>query len=701
MKKGLLLRFMIIRIRNLSTIRTTTLQPFVRVWSIGLLYLILLSYTTPVRAQSADLNTFTKKDRVDTLISLANALAREDIESALKYTKEGLELSQSLDYYNGEAAAFLALGRIQIIQGKYDSAHLVLKSADTLVEEHTIPSLKAELLNTYGWLAQREKEFDKSIDFHREAYDALTERGTEIEASIHTNLGITWYFKSEFDSAKKYYEKGLLIRTQRKDSSGMLNGYRNIGIILRRKGHTRESIQLFFDALRIAEALGLQSSIADVNNSIGVAFDHLKEYENALKHYQTTLGIRRQLPDKRRLANVLSNIGWIYSELGQYTKALESCLESLEINQKIGADNANEAVYSNIGLIYKGMEKYDSAYLYYEKSLEAYKSTENKGGMALVFTNMASVHFNKKEYRKAVKLLEDNLPLIETHGNSRTVMIAYEHLYEYNEVQGLIKEAFKYHKLYKQMTDSIFSIDKAAEVFELSEKYESEKKERELAHKDSQIDTLERLANLRMQLIIISFIGGLIVFTLITFLIWFRNQRKKRMLLAENELMQTRFAKEQLEKEQVGLLLKSKEKELLSFALNLTQKNDLLRRMKEVIERKIKNKGTLKADFKELETLIDSNDQSEKEWESFKHLFQELHHDFFNKLKVKHADLTIYETRLCALIKLNLSSAEMSGMLNISISSLTSARYRLRKKLSLEGKDDLNLYIEAFNGIVA
>ncbi|MCE7993637.1 MAG: tetratricopeptide repeat protein [Roseivirga sp.] len=696
---------MIVLIRNQFTILLSRFFQFFKPRNTGFFCLLFCLLNFHFKAfgqdQVPDLSAITKEDKVDTLLSLANTLARNDFETALQYSHEGLELARELSYHKGEVGAFLALGRIQIIRSKYDSAHLLLKKADDLIGARRLPALKSQLLDTYGWLAQREEEFEKSIHFHKRAYQALTEFGSPTEASIYMNLGITYYFMSEFDSAKSYYEKGLAINTALKDSLGMLNGYRNIGIVLRRKGNLREAIRLYFDALRIAEQLKLQSSIADVHNSIGVAFDHLKEYDQALEHYQQTLDIRRQLSDRRRLGNVLSNIGWIYSELEQLDKALEAHLESLRIAEEIGGHNASNAAFNNIGLVYKEMGKYDSAYLYFQKSLEEYASIDDKRGIALAANNISSNHFAQKQYVEAIAVQLEYLPLIEEYGAQRTKMIAYQRLYGAYKILKQTQSALKYHELYKLAADSIFDVDKTAELYELSVKYETEKKEKELAFKDEQITTLQQLADLRKKLLFTSIGALLVISTLIVLVIYFRNQRRKKVMLAQTQLMEVNLKNEQLETERVGLKLKSKEKELLSFALNLTQKNDLLRRMKEIIEKKVKHKGTLKADFRELETLIDSNDQSEKEWESFKHLFQELHHDFFNKLKLRHPDLSIYETRLCALIKLNLSSTEMAGMLNISISSLTSARYRLRKKMNLSGKDDLNQYIEAFNGVIA
>ena len=64
--------------------------------------------------------------------------------------------------------------------------------------------------------------------------------------------------------------------------------------------------------------------------------------------------------------------------------------------------------------------------------------------------------------------------------------------------------------------------------------------------------------------------------------------------------------------------------------------------------------------------------------------------DFFNKLKDQHPDLTPNELKLCAYLKMNLSTKEIAQLMNITIKAVEVGRYRLRKKLAI--KPDINLY---------
>ena len=72
--------------------------------------------------------------------------------------------------------------------------------------------------------------------------------------------------------------------------------------------------------------------------------------------------------------------------------------------------------------------------------------------------------------------------------------------------------------------------------------------------------------------------------------------------------------------------------------------------------------------------------------------FERVHHEFFNELKERYPDLTSKELRLCALVKMNLTNKEIAPIMNISIRGIETARYRLRKRLSIH--DDMVEFLE-------
>jgi AraC family chitin signaling transcriptional activator len=92
-------------------------------------------------------------------------------------------------------------------------------------------------------------------------------------------------------------------------------------------------------------------------------------------------------------------------------------------------------------------------------------------------------------------------------------------------------------------------------------------------------------------------------------------------------------------------------------------------------------------------SLINKNLKSGSDWEFFEKAFNNADRDFFMKIKAKHSSLTPDDLRLCAYLRLNLSSKEMAPLLGISPKSVEIKRYRLRKKMDLDSDVNLTEYI--------
>jgi len=85
--------------------------------------------------------------------------------------------------------------------------------------------------------------------------------------------------------------------------------------------------------------------------------------------------------------------------------------------------------------------------------------------------------------------------------------------------------------------------------------------------------------------------------------------------------------------------------------------------------------------------------QSKQDWDTFMEFFKKNYHNFLEKLRSEYPNLTSNDLRLCALLKMNLSSKEIASILNITTESLRKSKYRLRKKLSLEENQSLDDYL--------
>jgi ligand-binding sensor domain-containing protein/DNA-binding CsgD family transcriptional regulator len=146
-----------------------------------------------------------------------------------------------------------------------------------------------------------------------------------------------------------------------------------------------------------------------------------------------------------------------------------------------------------------------------------------------------------------------------------------------------------------------------------------------------------------------------------------------------------------LKNDQLNLLIEKKNQELESTTSNLIQKNELLNNIKKEIK-KVKNQSEVKS----LLDFIENNRDESSDWKLFEDAFNNADKEFLNRLKDKHHTLTNNDLRLCAYLRLNLSSKEIAPLLNISIRSVEIKRYRLRQKLGLTHDENLTDYILSF-----
>ena len=177
---------------------------------------------------------------------------------------------------------------------------------------------------------------------------------------------------------------------------------------------------------------------------------------------------------------------------------------------------------------------------------------------------------------------------------------------------------------------------------------------------------------------------GTIVFILILAFFFFRHLRNKHKL--EKQLIRRN---KELEIQKANELSELKNKELAASVLQLVEKDEFLKDLKEKLK---SNKDNLQqSEINKLLRTISVNNNNN--WEEFRLRFTAVNEKFYKKLTKKYPNLTQSDHKVCALIKLNFSSKDMARLLGISVESVHTTRYRLRKKLKLERKENLEDFI--------
>jgi DNA-binding CsgD family transcriptional regulator len=165
----------------------------------------------------------------------------------------------------------------------------------------------------------------------------------------------------------------------------------------------------------------------------------------------------------------------------------------------------------------------------------------------------------------------------------------------------------------------------------------------------------------------------------------------KRQANRELELKELESQKQliNIKNEKLEQNINSKSRELAVSTMSLIKKNEFLGSIKDELQKE----KPLSKSSQNVIRIINKNINNTDDWKMFKEAFNNLDKDFLKTIKSKHPSLTPNDLKLCAYLRLNLSSKEIAPLFNISTKSVEVKRYRLRKKMDLNREIGLTDYI--------
>ena len=173
---------------------------------------------------------------------------------------------------------------------------------------------------------------------------------------------------------------------------------------------------------------------------------------------------------------------------------------------------------------------------------------------------------------------------------------------------------------------------------------------------------------------------------------YYQEKEEKMMRINKSKLELIEFEKKQalmaVENTKLQTDIESKNRELAVSTMSMIKKNQFLSKIKSDLK-KTDNPDKIFSVIK----MIDRNLNNKDDWKFFEEAFNNADKDFLKKVKSTHPSLTNNDLRLCAYLRLNLSSKDIAPLLNISLSSVEIKRYRLRKKMKLSHGEGLTEHL--------
>lgn len=434
-------------------------------------------------------------------------------------------------------------------------------------------------------------------------------------------------------------------------------------------GKYGEALNHYLLSLKIAKENKFEYEQIIALSHVGIVQDRISKYDEALKYYFDALNIYNKrneqgkpITELKNIQSLYNNIGNIYSTKKDFQTAEKYYLKGLALAEQKD-DNVNIGVIcNNLGKMNTEQKNYPRAFGYLNKSLEARQKINDKSGIAKSYLFLSSYYQATGKFKEALDYAEKALALGNEIKEELTIKNATMLMYEGYRKLGNSDKALLYFELYKQASDSLINEGKIEEITRLQVQYEYDNLQKEREAK-------QKIVRYTYIIIVSTLVLGLVILGLLFVLARSRNKR-------------TKLEKEKLEKDMI-----IKNKELTTNVLYLLQKNELIIN---ITSRLLKLKDKLKEENVEpVQRIIhDLQALTDKEvWKEFEVRFQDVHEEFYQKLKEQFPDLSPAEIKLAAFLRLNMTTKEIASITGQSINSLEVARYRLRKKLEITSQE--------------
>jgi tetratricopeptide (TPR) repeat protein len=468
----------------------------------------------------------------------------------------------------------------------------------------------------------------------------------------------------------------------------------NLGDNYKVKGDFASSMKYYFQAKTMVDNavsknpgnLSLNLLKADARIKMGTLYLQLKNYRKSIYYQEEALSILEKA-DKRtpklelvkRKLKVYNNLAAVFISQSDFEMALVYFRNALELNKIIQDPDYESSLLNNIGICHLEQNELDLASHYFQKSFKIRKQQGDEQGQAQVLNNLGKNEVFRGDFHKALEYFTKGLELSRKTGNKASTLISLESLSSVNDTLGNYKEALHFHKEFKTLNDQVFNLESKTAIASLEESHQREhdKKAYELKLKQNESDKLRNLVLLAVLLLVLAIA--------IFFIIIMRSRIKTAKLQQEKltlERENLNLAHKTLEED-----LEFKERELTAKALFLLKNTELLDRVTENLQ---KAKHALTKENQQViqEIIADlQSGQRNNGWDEFEVHFTRVHSRFYQSLQDKFPTLTSNEKKLCAFLRLNLSTKDISAITNQSVNSITVARTRLRKKLGIDGED--------------
>lgn len=493
---------------------------------------------------------------------------------------------------------------------------------------------------------------------------------------------------------------------------------------LARSSDIRMSVELAESAIDIAKRTGNLRLLASSYSNAAYSYFTLGNYSKAAKYFYLVLDMMKRRSEDLEVAYLLINIGALKITTKQFSEAEKLFLESQQTLDELQVSKSNSkyfdaylTIFNNLGITASEMGDTLKAVDYYKQGIKLAQQEEKHGlYYAMLLNNLGKVLTAQGMLKEAFRLLKESLELrvqlnditglVQSHrnlaayyakssdrkksrehlyeslrlariiGNNDLLSTVLEPLYESYLLDGRSDSALKYLNELRNVEQQISKDEVLKEITKLELTAQFEERERQ-----------SRAEHKRRELIYVFSLITLLLLAISAILLYSLSRNRLKRIRLEQHNTELKQKHLELEKKQLEQELEFKNKELTTNVLYQIKKNEIIN---DIAKKLVRHIHRFKAENQDIVyEIVRDLEHSQKDgvWDEFELRFQHVQNEFFERLQELFPDLTNGERRLCAFLRLNMTTKEIASITGLSPRSIEVARTRLRRKLKLTNAD--------------
>jgi tetratricopeptide (TPR) repeat protein len=544
--------------------------------------------------------------------------------------------------------------------------------ADSLSQALHLTGLPSEKISLLNQLAGYYSDDNPSRSKH------YADQAFFIAESIHDERGkaIAQFYLAQVAIHFREWEKAInLLTLSRNEFIKLKEDYWSakvdvsLGIQFQRKHEYEKALEEFYNALSVFRTEKKDREIAEALYAIGLNFFEQGNSEKAFEYYASSLSIFREMGDLLGMGLLYTSMGEVFRIRQNFTESLHYLSLAAAVNQKQDKPRILLPTYIHLGRLFIDMAEYDSAQYYLGLAEVLSNQTGSSKLLPQIKIAAGALNMKTEDYPESLNHYTQGYQLSVQLGNMTAMRDASKGLSEINAFLNDYHQAYTYHLIYKQISDSISSIRNTEKItqMEMFNLYDQQLKSDMVNQQKARMDFMV------MTLIVVIVLIGVV----------FLYGRLKIKTKYDHSMAQIL----QLEHLKLRDQVDHKNRMLATNVLYMVRKNELIHYISDKLAWFMNN---MKEDNKEKirEVLLNLRSNIDKNiWNVFEERFSDVHQNFFVTLQNRFPSLTGKERKLCALLRLNLTTKEIAAITHQNINAVEVARTRLRKKLNLSNTD--------------